>query len=940
MNESTAGTTTLLFTDMEGSTNILQRLGDHYAAVLADHHRLLRDAFTTHGGAEIDSAGDGLYYRFTSARAALAAAVEGQRALLGHDWPEGATVRVRMGIHTGEPLDAEVGLVGIDVHRTARICDAGHGGQILVSRTTRDLAGRELPAGVSLVDLGVHKLKDLVEPQQLYQVETDDLPRNFPPLRLLGGRPTNLPRRLTPFVGRDRELAELQALVASSPLVTLTGPGGVGKTRMALQVALAVINEFPDGVWLVELGKVSDETLVAHSIATALSVAEQPGRDLQDTLVEYLRNRRLCLVLDNCEHLLGPVAETAYAILRGTDTRVLATSREALGVEGERAFPVASLALPGRHATVGADDAARFDAIRLFVDRATAAQPAFALSDGNVGTVVQLCRRLDGMPLALELAAARVRALPIDEIAARLDDRFRLLTGGSRAAVPRHQTLRATIDWSHDLLSEDERVVFRRLAVFAGGFSLPAAEDVAAGDSVAGEDVLDILTRLVDKSLVNTDTDSGEARFTMLETVRQYAGEKLMTEPELESVFSRHRDWYVALVERAKAAFFGGPPPVKWLATFDREHDNLRTALEWSGATAGGAAAGLRLAAGLWRYWEIRGFVIEGRQWLERMLRATDGEVSLLRANALTGAGMLAHIQGDFPAAVSFQEQSLALHRQAGNQASIGAALHNLANEMVEVGDHERARQLYDEGLAIARSMGDVHGAAAGLLDTADAVARQSYPEAEQLYDEAIGTFEQFGDRWGVALALDKKALAAARSEQFSVANELHRRSLAISRDMGDERGVGRTLSHIADVALLDGDTAAAADLRRQSLRIRMAVQDLPGVARELEKLAALPETVSPMDAARFLGAARALREAIHTPLPVRMREEEDRLIARLSAEIGEGTLEAALRDGRGQDIDDIVTLALGGDAGAPGQGSPEGEAPGDPAPTIPPAPR
>ena len=913
-----AGTTTLLFTDIEGSTGLLERLRDRYAGLLADHHRLLRGTFAEHGGNEIDSAGDGFYYSFISARAALAAAVDAQRALMGHAWPDGVEVKVRMGLHTGEPVSGEVGLVGIDVHRAARICAAGHGGQILLSRTARDLAGRELPAGVSLADLGEHRLRGLIEPQQLFQVVAEGLPAQFPRLNALDDRRTNLPRRLSSFVGRERELAEAAQLMRAGPLLTLTGPGGVGKTRLSLQVALSLADEFPDGIWLVELGALTDDALLTPAIASSLRLIEEPGRDLMTTLIDHLQARRLCLLLDNCEHLLEACAEVAYRILSSSDVGILATSREALGVEGEHVYPVGPLELPEQGARVALNSAAHFDAVRLFVDRARAAQSAFVLSERNVGPVVQICQRLDGIPLALELAAARVRALPVEELAARLDDRFRLLTGGSRVAVTRHQTLRATVDWSHELLGAEERAVFRRLAVFAGGCSLPAAEAVTA-DGSAAADVLDVITRLFDKSLVTADPQATEARYGMLETVRQYARERLLEAGEAEETFRRHRDWYLELVERAKPDFFRGPPPARWLDVFDDEYDNLRVALEWSLADADAARTGMRLAAGLWRYWEIRSKFVEGRQWLERTLVATAGEVSTLRANALTGAGNMANAQGDYAAALRFHEQSLEQHRQLGHRPSVAYALHNLANVAAEQGDLARAAELHREGISMALTIGDERGAAIGSINLADVLSRQGrWAEAQPIFEQTVELFDRFGDRWGMAFALDNEALAAGRSGNLEMARQLHERALGISRQLADERGVARSLMHLADTAAQEGDLTRAKSLHRECLRIRRALHDMPGIATQMERLAATVMADATEDAARLLGAAQLLRETYNAPVPAGARGEYEGLVQRAASRLGQEVFEAARLAGRSLGPDLVVDVALGDGEPAP----------------------
>jgi predicted ATPase/class 3 adenylate cyclase len=708
-----AGTVTLVFTDIEGSTSLLQVLGDRYPEVLAEHHRLVREAFARHGALERGSAGDGLYFVFASARAAVQAAVDGQLAVAGHAWPDGVAVRDRVGLHTGEPRTGSEGYVGLDVHRAARVCAAGHGGQILISQTTHDLISGELRPPMGVVDLGVHRLRSLDLPLRLYQVTAPGLARDFPPPRTTEAPRNNLQLEVTSFIGREREIEQATRMLEDSPLLTLTGPGGVGKTRVGLRVARALLDRFEDGAWIVECGTLTDPDFVLPSVVSTIGLTEPAGRSLLAAIVDHLKGKRLLLVLDDCDPVLAACAQLTEALVRSCSAvRVIATSREPLGVSGEAIMPIASLTTPQVGSTVLARDVVAVDACRLFVERATAVQPMFALTDQNARSVAQLCRRLDGIPLALELAAARVRALPVEQIAARLDDRFRLLTGGSRAALARHQTLRATIDWSYDLLSEPERAVLRRLSVFAGGATLEAAESVCAGDPVDPIDILDLLGRLVEKSLVFTDPMSPEARFRLLETVREYARGRLVEADEGEPTLRRHRDWYLALVGEVSPAFFQGPELVELLRRLDHEHDDLRAALEWCLDQPGEGRSGLRIAAGLWRYWEIRGHLTEGRGWLARMVEAVGEEVSPLRANALTGAGNLAFMQGDFRAASTFHEASLALHRQIGDRRSVAYAANNLANAAVQLGEHARARSLYEETIALTREMGDVRGAA------------------------------------------------------------------------------------------------------------------------------------------------------------------------------------------------------------------------------------
>ncbi len=898
MSSVASGTVTLLFTDIEGSTRLVRELGSRYETVLADHRRLLRTAFDTHGGSEVDTAGDGFFYAFPRAREAVLAAVDGQRALAGQEWP--APLRVRVGMHTGEPARSEAGYVGLDVHRAARICAAGHGGQILLSQTTRDLAGSELPDEVGLIDLGKHELKDLPAPEQLYQVTAPGLERDFPPLRSIDSRPNNLPRQLTTFVGREREIAEAKQVLASSPLVTFTGPGGVGKTRLAVELAGEMLDEFAEGMWFVDLGPLTEPSFVAPAVAQSVGVMHAPGQPILDTIIEHLHGRRVLLVLDNCEHLLDEAARTVDALLRGCDAlRVLATSREGLAIAGEAVFAVPSLSSPDPSIATPAD-VQRYEAVRLFLERATAAAPGFRITAQNASAVAQICRRLDGVPLAIELAAARVRALPVEQIAARLDDRFRLLTGSSRVTVPRHQTLRQTIDWSHDLLDEDERIVFRRLAVFGGGCSLDAAEAVCAGPGVDDIAILDLLTHLVDKSLLVAETAGSEARYRQLETVRQYARDRLLESGEAHDVLRRHRDWFLAMVARGEPELFQGAESADWLRRLDQEHDNLRAALQWSLDEPGEEREGLRMAAGLWRFWELHGHLAEGRGWLERFLGATGDEVSALRADAYTGAGILAFMLGDQAGASALHEQSLEMHRQVGDPNGIALAANNLANAAVLSGDYAAARRLYETVIPWARERGDSRVVAFALVNSAEAVALDGDPaQARAQYDEGVAGFREVGDRWGEAYALDSLGVMLARRGQPEEAVSVHEQALVISRGLGDDRGVARALAHLGDVAARTGDREHARKLYLESLEIRRSLGDMPGTASTVEKLASVITETDARGAAVLLGAAERVRDLIRAPVPRAVREEYEAFRRTVQEILGEGPFEEARTEGR-----------------------------------------
>ncbi|MGQ0549733.1 MAG: tetratricopeptide repeat protein [Armatimonadota bacterium] len=949
------GTVTFFFTDIEGSTRLLQQLGDAgYADVLAEHRRMLRAAFKAEGGHEIETQGDGFLFAFQSARGAVLAALAAQRALTTHPWPKDASLRVRMGLHAGGAVVAAEGYIGLDVHRAARICAAGHGGQILMSEGTRDLIGPELPEDAGLRDLGLHRLKDLQQPERVFQLVHPDLPATFPPLQSLDSLPNNLPRQLTSFVGREREMAEVRGLLFTTPLLTLTGPGGGGKTRLALQTAAELLQEFADGAWLVDLAALSDATLVAQTVASSLRVREQPGRSVLTTLTEYLRPKQLLLVLDNCEHLVAGCAEVAAALLRACPRlRILVTSREALRVGGELVWPVPSLSTPDPERPPAADILTRFEASRLFVERALAVNREFSVA--GTAAVAQICRRLDGIPLAIELAAARTNVLTVEQIAARLDDRFHLLTAGSRTAPPRHQTLQAAIDWSHDLLAESERVMLRRLSVFAGGFTLEGAEAVCAWEGVREFDVLDLLSQLVDKSLLLVEQRGTELRYRLLETIRQYAEERLRASGDEAVLRARHRDWFLRLAEQAEPAV-RGPEQAAWLERLDADHDNLRMALEF--CMAEGGENGLRLAAALWPFWEIRGHMAEGRRRLTAALSVAGAMVqSPSGAKALTAAGVLAYRQGDHTAARGFLEQSLAISRTAGDSAGVAMSLNSLGNVARDEGDFAAAASFYKESLAIRRALDDKRGVAYTLNNLGNVVRAQGdYASARALFEEALASLRPLGDRhaigavlgnlgftaWeqgdhaasrafqeealeiyrvlgdkpGIGNTLSYLGLVASAQGDHASARVLFEESVTIRREVGDRRGLAYTLGNLAQNALERGDDVSARALLEETLTIQREIGDKRGIAYSLERFAGLAAAGGRHErAARLFGGAEALRERIGAPLSPTDRTEYDRGVAAVRAALTGAALEAAWAAGRAMAQDQAVEFALAAEA-------------------------
>ena len=741
-------TLTFLFTDIEGSTALLGRLGDDvYAQVLAGHHALIRSALAAHDGREIDTQGDAFFAAFSSPRACVAAALEMQQAIQDQAWPGGERVRVRMGIHCGEAVRTASGVVGLEVHRAARVAGTGYGGQVLVSQAAAVLVRDGLPPGAALADLGSHRLKDLGRPEQIFQLRAAGLQAEFPPLRSLGSPalPNNLPAQLSAFIGRVREMAEVRALVESSRLVTLTGAGGCGKTRLGLQMAAELLDGSGDGVWLAELGAVTNEDAVAAAVSQALRLTGQPGRPALEALLDALALQDVLIVVDNCEHLIGGCAKTAEAIVRRCPrVHLLATSREPLGIGGEIIYRVPSLSLPGP-GEAGPVAPGSSDAVALFADRARANGVALSVEQQAGPVVVSVCRRLDGMPLAIELAAARLRSMSLAELAGRLDQRFRLLTGGSRTAAERQQTLAATVGWSYSLLTGAERLLLGRLSVFAGSFDLDAAEAVCGSGGIDVLDVAGLLGSLVDKSLVVAEQAGETLRYRLLETIRLFAAERLVEagdDGEAAAVAAAHCAHFLAVAEAA-AAYLTGPEQGRWLARLDADQANLRRAAGYAAGDPDGIAVVLRLGVALGRYWIARGRWPEGFGLLVPVLRRPDARAdpALFAAALVTAADAACFI--DVATARHLAEQAVEVARELGDERLLISALASLCRAHYFAGEPETGRPFGQESVERARRLGD---------DVLLAVSLRGYlltigpARIGQLFTEAIACTERSGD--------------------------------------------------------------------------------------------------------------------------------------------------------------------------------------------------
>jgi len=858
-----AGTVSFLFTDIEGSTRLLEQHPQTMGAAMARHHDLLREAVEANSGIVFETLGDGVYASFARAGDGVRAAIAGQQAIRAEDWAAVGELRVRMGLHTGDVQIRGEHYFGPALFRCARLMAIGHGGQILLSRATRDLVGEGLPAGTGLKALGTHRLKDLAEPTEIYQLIHPDLPAEFPPLKSLDVLANNLPIQTTRFIGRQREVAAVRDLAAAQRLLTLSGTGGAGKTRLALQVAADLVDTFADGVWLVEMGPIADPALVPQAVATALSVREEPGRSPLATLVEFVRSRNMLVLLDSCEHVVQACAELANTLLRSAPAlHILVTSREVLGINGETTWRVPSLSLPPKPPPP-LESLDQYEAVGLFVERATAANTNFRLTEQNGAAVTEICARLDGIPLAIELAAARVRMLSVEQIAARLDDRFRLLTGGSRAAMPRQRTLRALVDWSYGLLQEPERILVRRLSVFAGGWTLEAAETICPGDGLQSHDVLDLLMQLVDKSLVIADEQAGQERYRMLETIRAYGREILAEAGETRAVQERHHDWFMGLAEQAAPEGYD----TQGLTSMGYEYDNLRAALRWA-IDSGDAERALRLAGGLWSFWSVRGFYTEGRAWLREVLAldggTTTGRSAAARARALQAAGHLANYQGDYHAAATLLEESRTIAQALEDPTALGASLHLLGNLAIGRGELDQAGELFTQARTLNRRSGNRAAEILNMLQLAE-VAYQTGETAlsRALGEDVLKTSRERGQKWGIARSLHVLGRVAAAEGDFTAAGDLHLQSLAIQVELGDLQGQVGSLAALARTAFGLGDRPLARQRYLDSLRVARQSYELLEIARGLEGLAELYAAVEPERALRLAGAAGSVRKTI-----------------------------------------------------------------------------
>jgi predicted ATPase/class 3 adenylate cyclase len=949
MAELPTGTITFLFTDIEGSTRLLREHTSRYMSILERHHALIRGAVARHGGFEIRTEGDAFFCVFSTAPNGLAGAIDIQRSLAAEEWNLSRPVRVRIGVHTGVAALGGDDYVGLDVHRTGRISETGHGGQVVVSAATRMLGEAGLPDGATFLDLGEVYLKDLDRPEHLYQLVIEGLDSTFPPLRKVDAGPTNLPAPESSLIGREHEQLEVERLLEESHLVTITGVAGAGKSRLALEIAGNSRHRFNDGVWLVELATVTSDSLVAQAVAHTIGLQESSGRVAVDVLIDYLHDGERLLVLDSCEHVLDGVRELVGRLVgTASDLRILATSRQVLAIGGEARYPCPPLATPESSVRSQAE-ALGFDSVALFEARAREVDPTFAVNDGNAAIVAAICHRLDGMPLAIELAAALVRVLTPHEILGRLDHRFDLLTGGPRTAPLHQQTLRAALDATFELLDDSEQEFAMRLGVFVGGFDAKAAEAVTSGGAIARADVLASLSSLMDRSLITSVPAGGELRLTILESVRQYLLARLEASGQLEVRQDAHAEHFGGLVEAASSGL-RGPDQEVWAERLEADIENVRSAIAFT-ATRGDSVA-LKLVNRMFLYWRERGDWSDGLHWTRVALEGAPQGDSGLRSRVLATAGFFASDLGDGVRGIADLEEGLAMARRAGDLHAEGFCSSFLGAELSRRDtDLDRGLALLSEAQRIYSELDEPYGEAwVNRYFALSYQERGDLDESIRLHSLSLDAFRQSGDTWNTRFAQTLSGEAMHTVAELALSRELYDESLRGSSDarfmvvmahahkglgkvslaegkldeasdhlsealrelgeIGDVACVAETKGHLAMVNLGRSHPGIAGEFLSESLETFREIADRGGVAWSLDRLAAVSSAIGSYErAARLLGAGAGIRKRHGSKAALVDQPDLDQLAMDIAEQLGDEGFKTAVEIGENLDFEGAVAL-------------------------------
>src|SRR5579863_6445856 len=966
MPDLPTGTVTFLFTDIEGSTTRWEHDPEAMRAALARHDALLRSVITAHGGFVFKMVGDAVYAVFAVAADALVAAVAAQQAVNTEEWGEVGALRVRMALHTGAAQSRNDDYFGPTLNRVARVLSTGYGGQVLLSATTQELARDSLPAGTSVKDLGEHALKDLLRPEHVYQLVIPDLPGDFPPLKSLERHPHNLPMQPTPFVGREQEMLNLCELLRRPDvrLVTLTGPAGVGKTRLALQVAAELSDLFADGVFLVPLAAVNEPEQAVSAITQTLSISDLSGQSPLALLKATLKDKQMLLLLDNFEQVIPAAVQMAELLAACPRLKIIVTSQVVLRLQAEREFAVPSLSMPNPKRLPDLVTLSQYEAVALFIQRAQAIKPDFTVTNANAPAVAGICARLDGLPLAIELASARIKYFPPQSLLARLEQGLAVLTGGARDLPARQQTLRGAIAWSYNLLPPTEQQLFRRLAVFVDGCTWEAAEQVCTAAGQLEGDILEKLPSLVDKSLLRQQESSeGESRFWMLQTLREFGLEVLASAGEAESTRQAHAEYYLALAEEAEP-HLRGAEQARWYSQLEREDDNLRAALSdllerahvQTGMQEGHQYTehALRLCVALSRFWESQGYMREGLNFLERALAERAAVGAVLRTKALSTTADLAYLLDDFKRTERLCEESLDLYRELGDRAGMAQSLFmlggtaytrgqyalararleeaailfqeagdrwkrgqcytELARIATEQGQYERAQALLEESLKLYQALGDQEriGWVRYLLARLLFVSQQDLPGAEMLAEQSLALLREVGSPWFSAFSLGLLGRIRLLQGEYVQAHALMQESVTLMQDTGDRVDTAEAIMGLARVAMAQDNVALALQRYQECLAMQHELNCQEFIPACLEGLGIVVAAQGePAKAARLWGTAEALRDAMAAPMYPIYLADYDKAVATARSELGENTFAAAWAEGRATPLEQTINEAL-----------------------------